>query len=194
MSKYILLTTIFALAIPAAAGAVLLPHSGSVSPPGGVAPLLLVTDHSAHKMSAAPAPAFVPAHVGDLDITAGAIKAMTPGQPVGGGYVTIVNRGGADDRLVSVSVTTGAARVELHEMSMQNDVMIMRKLPDGVALPAGQTVEMKPGGLHMMLMGVTAPYKPGDIVHATLTFDKAGSVEIDIPVVDMRPGAKAMKM
>jgi copper(I)-binding protein len=137
---------------------------------------------------------FAPVSVGDLTITAAAIKAMTPGQPVGGGFLTIANKGGADDRLVSVSVSTGAKRVELHEMSMDNDIMTMRKLADGLPLPAGQIVEMKPGGLHMMLMGVAAPYKAGDMVRATLTFEKAGTVEIDIPVVDMQPGVKAMKM
>ena len=138
---------------------------------------------------------FTPVAAGDLEITAAAIKAMTPGQPVGGGYLTIVNKGKADDRLVSVSLDEGAKRVELHEMAMSNDVMTMRQLNDGIVLPAGQTVEMKPGGLHMMIMGVKKPFTAGESVHATLTFEKAGTVELTIPVKDMRPGKKhQMKM
>jgi copper(I)-binding protein len=137
---------------------------------------------------------FMPVKVGDLEITAAAIKAMTPGQPVGGGFVTIVNHGGTDDRLVSVSIAEGVRTVELHEMSMNNDVMTMRKLADGIPVPAGQTVEMKPGGLHMMIMGVKSPFKAGNVVRATLVFEKAGKVDLSIPVQDMRPGMKNMKM
>jgi uncharacterized protein YcnI len=137
---------------------------------------------------------FMGVSVGDLDITSAAIKAMTPGQPVGGGFVTIVNKGKTDDRLVSVSIAKGADKVELHEMSMNNDVMTMRKLADGIPVPAGKTVEMKPGGLHMMIMGVKKPFKAGDTVRATLTFEKAGKVDLNIPVQDMKPGMKNMKM
>jgi copper(I)-binding protein len=137
---------------------------------------------------------FKPVTVGGLEITAAAIKAMTPGQPVGGGFVTIVNKGRTDDRLVSVSIAEGVRTVELHEMAMKNDVMTMRKLADGIPVPAGQTVEMKPGGLHMMIMGVSRPFKAGESVRATLVFEKAGKVDLDIPVRDMRPGMKNMKM
>jgi copper(I)-binding protein len=131
---------------------------------------------------------FMPVSVGDIEITAAAIKAMTPGQPVAGGFVTLVNKGKADDRLVSVTAAEGVKRVELHEMSMSNDVMTMRKLADGVAVPAGQTVEMKPGALHMMFMGLAKQLKAGDTVRATLVFEKAGKVELNIPVQDMKPG------
>jgi hypothetical protein len=137
---------------------------------------------------------FMPVKAGDLEITAAAIKAMTPGQPVGGGFLTIANHGTQDDRLVSVTIAAGVRTVELHEMAMNNDVMTMRKLKDGVPLPAGQTVEMKPGGLHMMIMGVKAPFKAGETVPVVLEFEKAGKVEIDIPVKDMRPGMGNMKM
>jgi periplasmic copper chaperone A len=165
------------------------------------APAVMLTDashpaqHEAHDDHGPVAGAFTPVAAGDLEITVAAIKAMTPGQPVGGGYLTIVNKGKADDRLVSVSLDEGAKRVELHEMAMNNDVMTMRKLNDGILLPAGQTVEMKPGGLHLMIMGVKKPFKAGEVVHATLVFEKAGQVELAIPVQDMRPGKKhGMKM
>lgn len=164
------------------------PHSARPQVPAGQ-PVLLAADNS--QMQAG---MFMPVKAGDLEITAAAVKAMTPGQPVGGGFLTIVNHGSQDDRLVSVTIAADVRTVELHQMAMSNDVMTMRKLNDGVPLPAGQTVEMKPGGLHMMIMGVKAPFKAGGTVHAVLQFEKAGKVEIDIPVKDMRPGMGNMKM
>lgn len=131
---------------------------------------------------------FAPVKIGDLEITAAFIKSMTPGQPVGGGFVTVVNSGKADDRLVSVKPEARADHVEIHEMKMDGDVMRMRKLADGLPLPAGQTTEMQPGGLHMMFMGVKKPLAAGEKIKATLTFEKAGSVEIEIPVVDLKGG------
>src|SRR3546814_19094022 len=78
---------------------------------------------------------------------------MLPGQPVGGGFVTIRNGGSEDDVLVSIS-SPAAQVVELHEMAMEGEVMKMRKLEAGIPVPAGQAVELKPGGLHMMFMQV----------------------------------------
>ncbi|MBL0373848.1 DUF1775 domain-containing protein [Rhizobium sp. KVB221] len=142
-------------------------------------------DHHGMEMKAAE---FSPVKVGALELSAAFIKAMTPGQPVGGGFVTIANNGKTDDRLVSVSPASGADHVELHEMKVDGDVMRMRKLNDGIALPAGKTTEMKPGGLHMMFMGVKKPFMAGDTVKATFVFEKAGTVEIEIPVVDRKGG------
>lgn len=117
---------------------------------------------------------------GDIELSAGFTKAMLPGQPVGGGFVTIKN-GGADDRLVSAESPV-AGRVELHEMAMVNDVMKMRQLNEGIPVPAGQTVELKPGGLHMMFFEVKQPFVEGGSVPVKLTFEKAGTVEIVLPV------------
>ena len=154
------------------------------------APMVTLTaaeGHDHHDMSMG-SPEFKPLKVGDLTITAAFIKSMTPGQPVGGGYITVVNNGAADDRLVSVTPPAGVDHIEMHEMKMDGDVMRMRKLADGLEVRAGQTVEMKPGGLHMMFMGVRTPFATGDSVKATLVFEKAGSVEVDIPVVDLKGG------
>jgi len=136
---------------------------------------------------------FVPVKIGDLVLTAAFVKSMTPGQPVGGGFVTIANTGHHDDRLISVATASEAGHVELHEMKMEGDVMRMRQLVDGIPLPAGATTEMKPGGLHMMFMDVKVPFAAGATVKATLAFEKAGSVEIDIPVIDGK-GGKHHKM
>lgn len=118
---------------------------------------------------------------GDLELSAASTKAMLPGQPVGGGFVTIRNTGSSDDRLVSVSSPL-AGRAEIHEMVMANDVMKMRKLNDGIAVPAGRTVELSPGGLHFMFFNVKKPFAEGDKVPVTLTFEKAGQVSIELPV------------
>jgi copper(I)-binding protein len=111
---------------------------------------------------------------------------MLPGQPVGGAYLTITNDGKTDEELVSVSSPVAGA-VELHEMSMQGAVMKMRKLDKGIAIPAGKTVDLAPGGLHMMFTKVKQPFKQGDTVPVTLTFAKAGSVDVALPVTGLAP-------
>jgi periplasmic copper chaperone A len=106
-------------------------------------------------------------------------RATAPGQPAGGGFLTLVNAG-ADDRLVSAS-SEAAASVELHVMSMRGDVMQMRQV-DAIAIKAGQTVELKPGGYHLMLMGLKAPLKAGSSFPLTLKFEKAGEVTVSVKV------------
>jgi periplasmic copper chaperone A len=122
------------------------------------------------------------AKIGNLDLSGGYVRAMLPGQPVGGGYVSIHNGGGSDDRLVSVESPT-AGKVELHEMTMQGDVMKMRELKDGIAVPAGATVTLSPNTLHMMFKQVKTPFKKGAVVPVTLSFEKAGAVDLSLPVV-----------
>lgn len=125
--------------------------------------------------------------VGDLELDGAYARAMLPGQPVGGGFVTIKNNGSEDDRLVSAS-SPAAGAVELHEMAMEGEVMKMRKLEDGIPVPAGETVELKAGGLHLMFMQVATPFAEGDTVPVTLTFEKAGQVEVTLPVGSAAPG------
>lgn len=120
--------------------------------------------------------------LGDLQISGAFAKAMLPGQPVGGGFFTIKNNGKTDDRLVSIS-SPNAGEVELHEMAMQDNVMKMRELKDGIPVPAGGTVTLAPGGLHLMFQKVKAPFKQGDSVPVTLTFEKAGKVDLTLKVL-----------
>ncbi len=131
---------------------------------------LLVAPLNAHEFKA-----------GDLEIIHPSSRAMLPGAPVAGGYLTIINHGKTDDRLVSVT-SDRAADVQLHEMAIENDVMKMRELSNGIAIPAGSTVELKSGGLHVMFMKVKRPFKEGDMVKATLVFEKAGPVEVEFMV------------
>ena len=125
--------------------------------------------------------------VGNLEVSGAVTKAMLPGQPVGGGFVTIKNDGSADDRLVSVESPL-AGRSEIHEMGMVNDVMKMRKLNDGIAIPAGKTVELTPGGLHFMFFNVSKPFAEGDKVPVTLTFEKAGKADVVLDVGSAQGG------
>jgi copper(I)-binding protein len=118
---------------------------------------------------------------GSLEISGTASRAMTPGAEVAGGFMTITNRGSEADRLVKVS-TELAGMVQLHEMKMENDVMKMAEIPGGIEIPAGGTVVLKRGGLHVMFMKVKTPFKEGDHVKAVLTFEKAGDVPVEFDV------------
>jgi copper(I)-binding protein len=119
---------------------------------------------------------------GSLEISGFWAKAMLPGQPTGGGYLTITNKGKEPDRLISVS-SAAAGMVEIHTMQIVNDVMNMRPLAGPLEIPAGATVEIdQGGGMHLMFMSVKEPFKAGTTVPLTLEFEKAGKVELMLPV------------
>jgi copper(I)-binding protein len=118
---------------------------------------------------------------GELEISGVWTRAMLPGQPTGGGYLTVSNKGKSADRLLSVS-TPDAGRAEIHSMTMKDNVMVMRPVEDGLEIPAGGTVELKPGHFHLMFMDVKKPFRKGDTIPVTLDFEKTGKVEISMPV------------
>ncbi|MCD7060204.1 copper chaperone PCu(A)C [Pelagibacterium xiamenense] len=121
------------------------------------------------------------ARAGDLEISGAFTRATLPNAPVGGGYLTVTNTGEAADRLVAAA-SPAAGDVQIHEMSMVNDVMEMRKLEDGIEIPAGGAVTLAPGGLHLMFMQLNAPFEEGTQVPVTLTFENAGEVEVMLSV------------
>lgn len=129
--------------------------------------------------------------LGDLTISHAFTRAMPPSASTGGGYVTITNTGSTADRLIAVT-SPAAPVVQLHQMKMDGDVMMMSELPDGIALPAGETVSLAPGGLHIMFMQVPIPFVEGDEVMVQLTFEKAGQIELALPVAPL--GAKSAPM
>jgi len=96
----------------------------------------------------------------------------------------------AEARLVSVS-SPAAGAAEIHEMSMENDVMKMRQV-DGLDLKANRSTDLKPGGFHIMLMDLKAPLKGGDMVPMTLTFEDADkktfTQELSVPVTALGKG------
>lgn len=101
------------------------------------------------------------------------------GRQATGCYLTLT--ASADDRLVGVSSPV-AGRGQIHESRVESNMMMMYELRDGLPLPAGQAVELKPGGVHIMLLSVTEPLKAGDTVPLTLTFASAPPVEITASV------------
>jgi copper(I)-binding protein len=120
-------------------------------------------------------------HLGNINISLPFTRATLPNAPVGGGFLTIENAGTEADRLISVTSDV-AGDTQLHEMAMAGDVMKMRQLVDGLEIPAGETVVLAPGGFHIMFMGLKQAFVEGETVAVTLTFEKAGSVEVLLPV------------
>ena len=114
--------------------------------------------------------------IGPLKLTDLWTRAMPPGAPVGGGYLTITNTGNEPDRLIAVSSPEAEAG-ELHEMSMENGVMKMRPLGEGIEIPPGATVTLAPGGYHLMFVGLKGPLAEGGKLPVTLIFEKAGKLE-----------------
>ncbi|RFC65268.1 copper chaperone PCu(A)C [Fulvimarina endophytica] len=135
------------------------------------------------------APAFAHDYkAGEIVIDHPWTRATPPNAPVAGGYLTLDNRGSSEDRLLGGSSPV-ASDVQIHEMSMDDGVMKMRQITDGLAVPAGEAVELSPGGYHLMLMDLSEPLKEGARVPLTLRFEKAGDVEVELAVEAM--GAKA---
>lgn len=120
----------------------------------------------------------------DLVITDPASRATPAGAPTGIGYMTIANKGEVPDRLVSASSPL-ADHVEIHEMSVANGIMTMHPVPGGLAVPAHGSVTLKPGSYHLMLIGPKQPFKAGDTIPVTLTFEHAGSEQVELAVKPM---------
>lgn len=129
-------------------------------------------------------PTFVFAHgfkLGSLEIGHPWTRATPNGAEVAGGFLTITNTGTSDDKLIAVEVE-GIAHVQLHEMKTENGVMSMRPLKDGLPIPAGEKVELKPGSFHIMMMGLSQPFVEGTMVKGKIIFEKAGSADIEFKV------------
>ncbi|KWV57298.1 hypothetical protein AS156_38940 [Bradyrhizobium macuxiense] len=118
---------------------------------------------------------------GDLVITQAWTRATPSGAKIGGGYLTIENKGTVPDRLVGGSGDV-AGKIEIHEMSMNNGVMKMRPLDKGLTIEPGKTVKLAPGGYHLMMFDLKNPLKQGDKVPVTLEFERAGKVTVSLDV------------
>ena len=135
---------------------------------------------------------------GDLTIEKPWARATPKGADIGVAYVEIRNGGGDADKLTGGSADF--ASVEIHETSMQGNVMKMQELKDGLAIPAHGGVKLAPGGYHLMLTGLKHPLVKGETAKVTLTFERAGAVTVDFPVVGIgasggdTKGMKGMKM
>jgi len=119
------------------------------------------------------------AKVGSIKIENAYVRATAPGQPAAGAFMKIDNSGAADQLLSASSPAAG--EVQLHQMLMEGNVMKMGQVKD-IAVPANGSVDLKPGGYHIMLMNIKAPLKAGETVPVKLKFAKAGEVEVKLPV------------
>jgi periplasmic copper chaperone A len=126
---------------------------------------------------------------GALHIEAWA-RATPPGASVGAAYLIVRNEGDKDDRLVGAA-SPAAESVEAHETVDENGVARMRPL-EGASIPAGGALVMRPGGAHLMLMGLAAPLREGSSFKLTLTFERAGKMTVEAQVgplgADAAPG------
>ncbi len=127
--------------------------------------------------------------IGDIAIIHPWARATPAGASVAAGYITALRNDGADDALVSVAAEA-AASAQIHETKEEGGVMQMRPVA-ALALPAKATVEIKPGGYHIMFTGLKAPLKPGDKFHATLNFSHAGAIKVDFQVEAIGAAAPA---
>jgi len=125
--------------------------------------------------------------VGDLLIGHPYARATVPGQPSGGAYLSIENKGKSADKLIGVA-SPAAKSTEIHTMSMDGNVMKMREV-GSIEIKPAEKVAMQPGnGYHIMMIGLTQQLKAGDKVPMTLTFEKAGKVDVTVNVEDKSAG------
>ena len=118
-------------------------------------------------------------------------RATPPGARTGGVFVTVENTGNESDRLMSVSSPV-AGVAELHEMSVDAGVMRMRGVA-ALEVKPGETLQLKPGGYHVMLGDLRRPLKVGDKFPMTLKFQNAGAVEVSVWVEAMGAGASGAR-
>lgn len=119
--------------------------------------------------------------VGAIVIEAPWTRATPGGAKVAGGFMTVRNTGTEADRLVG-GTFPHAPRVEVHEMAVIDGTMRMREMRGGIEIPAGGSVQLRPGGYHMMFMDLSQPVRTGAPARGTLVFQRAGTVEISYDV------------
>jgi hypothetical protein len=118
---------------------------------------------------------------GTIEVDQPWVRATPKGADSTAGYFRIVNSGTTADRLTGGSSSL-ASSVQFHEMTMTNGVMKMRPLPNGLEIKPGETIELKPNSFHAMFVGLKQPVKQGDHIKGTLTFEKAGDLEVEFAV------------
>lgn len=127
--------------------------------------------------------------LGDLEIIHPWSKEAPLGAKVAGGYVVVKNHGATAEKLIGASGEI-AGKAEIHDMSVDaNGVMTMRQMADGVEIPAGGELELAPGGKHIMFMELNRVPKDGEKFKGSLTFEKAGKVELEFAVQKPKTGS-----
>jgi copper(I)-binding protein len=129
--------------------------------------------------------------VGNLTISKSWIAATPPSARAAIGFLVISNNGAKDDILTEVEFT-GAKKTEIHKIDLTDGVMRMRPQRDGIPIPAGETIALKPGKIHLMIMGLKMQLKDGQKYPVKLTFGIAGESTLEFPVLAMAKGKKLM--
>jgi len=119
--------------------------------------------------------------VGSIHIAQPWARATPKGASSGAGYMTVTNNGTTPDRMTCVS-SDAAAQCQIHSMSMEGGVMKMRPVEGGLEIKPGETITLKPGGLHVMFVDLKHALEQGKMVEAKLKFDKAGTVDVAYPI------------
>lgn len=119
--------------------------------------------------------------IGDLEIIHPWSRQPLPAARVGAGFFVIANEGKTDDRLIKATATI-SANVQIHEMAMEDGVMKMKELAEGLVIPAGGIIELKPGSYHIMFMDLKERPVEGTAFEGTLIFEKAGTVNVTYEV------------
>lgn len=132
-----------------------------------------------------------PAAAHDIAVKQAWSRATPKGAKVAGGYLTIENRGIQPDRLLSASSSV-AAKIEIHQMTLQDGIMTMRSLDDGLTIPPDATVTLAPGGDHIMFVGLNAPFEEGQRIPVSLNFERAGKIDASFEVGSV--GAKGPRL
>ncbi|MGF1455620.1 MAG: copper chaperone PCu(A)C [Alphaproteobacteria bacterium] len=125
--------------------------------------------------------------LGPLTITDTWARARIGLAPNSAAYFTIENTGARADRLLGAA-SPAAASVELHEHVNADGVMQMRPVAGGIPVAAGAKTSLKPGGYHVMLIGLTGAFDAGTVFPLTLTFEQAGTITLTVPVKSLRSG------
>jgi periplasmic copper chaperone A len=117
----------------------------------------------------------------DIAVSNGWTREIAPGQSAGAVYLTVANKGEGSDRLVNVKTTLGDA--SLHMTSSADGVARMRPLDDGIEIPPRSTVELKPGGTHIMVTGIQRRPPAGQSIELTLGFERSGKRPVMVRVI-----------
>jgi copper(I)-binding protein len=128
-----------------------------------------------------------PVILGGLELDGAWARATPPKAPTAAAYLTIANHGAEADRLVGIA-SPRAERAQIHIMDVSDGVMTMRPVEEGLEIPAGDRVTLAPDGAHIMLIGLDAVLIAGSSLPIRLTFEKAGSIEIECDVLPFGSG------
>jgi len=120
--------------------------------------------------------------LGAIHISQTWARATPKGATAGAGYMTITNKGATPDKIICIS-DDASTQCQIHTMTMEGGVMKMRPVEGGLEIKPGESVTLKPGGDHVMFRDLKQPLVQGQSVKATLKFERAGTVDVDYPVL-----------